>query len=237
LGVGLHAQPIERLTAQKTAPGSVQGFLQERASYAFGLDAVARLKRLGLTLDPKAFAAALEDHATGREPKLIKEDARKLLEEVEDAACRRVAEPQRSAGRAFLDANRKKPGVRVTTSGLQIEVVKDGSGPSPRLDQVVRVHYRGTTTDGVEFDSTLDRKDPARLRVAKVIDGWSEALLSMRVGGKVRITVPWELAYGERGRGEIQPCAVLCFDLELIGIEAGPLTPFCFSAPNQGSQP
>jgi FKBP-type peptidyl-prolyl cis-trans isomerase FkpA len=104
-----------------------------------------------------------------------------------------------------------------------MEVLAQGQGPRPRLDQVVRVHYRGTRIDGTEFDSTLGRKEPARLRVAKVIDGWSEALLRMNIGTRVRLVLPWELAYGERGRGELPGCAVLVFEMELVGIEPGPL--------------
>ena len=191
-------------------------------SYALGIDAANKLRKLETPINLPAFHQAVEDVMNGRKQRLPPEDARRLIEERENARIKVVGGKNQEAGRLFLEQNRTRPGVQVTASGLQIEMIREGTGPQPQLDGWVRVHYRGSLTDGSEFDSSYARKEPARLRVAKVIDGWTEALLGMKVGTKVRLTIPWDLAYGEKGRGEIPPCSVLVFELELLGLEVKP---------------
>ncbi len=123
-------------------------------------------------------------------------------------------------GNKFLEENRKKKGVVTTESGLQYLILKQGDGPNPERTDKVKVHYRGTTIDGVEFDSSYKRGKPAEFSVTGVIKGWIEALLLMNVGSKYKLFIPPELAYGQQGAGpSIGPNAVLIFEVELLGIE------------------
>ncbi|MCW8879147.1 MAG: FKBP-type peptidyl-prolyl cis-trans isomerase [Kangiellaceae bacterium] len=123
------------------------------------------------------------------------------------------------AGRLYLEQNEKKEAVTVTESGLQYEVVTEGSGEKPTATSTVRTHYHGTLIDGTVFDSSYDRGQPAEFAVNGVIPGWTEALQMMTVGSKWRLTIPYELAYGERGAGgAIGPYSTLVFDVELLEI-------------------
>lgn len=125
-----------------------------------------------------------------------------------------------SAGKAFLEANKAKAGITTTASGLQYEVITQGTGPQPKPSDTVSVNYRGTLIDGTQFDSSYDRGQPAQFQLDAVIPGWTEALQLMPVGSKYRIYVPAELAYGERGAGgQIGPNAALIFEVELLSID------------------
>ena len=124
---------------------------------------------------------------------------------------------------AYLDQNKAKAGVKTTASGLQYEVVTEGSGESPKPTDKVTVHYRGTLPDGKEFDSSYARNEPATFPVNGVIPGWIEALQLMKPGAKYKLVIPPALAYAERGAGDkIGPNQVLVFDVELISIDKTP---------------
>ena len=121
---------------------------------------------------------------------------------------------------AVLEKNKAKPGVKVTASGLQYEVLKSGSGgPKPTTTNTVKVHYHGTHIDGKVFDSSVERNEPVEFPVTGVIQGWVEALQLMSVGDKWRLTLPADIAYGEHGKGDIPPHSVLLFDVELLEIK------------------
>jgi FKBP-type peptidyl-prolyl cis-trans isomerase FklB len=131
-----------------------------------------------------------------------------------------AGEKNRKEAEAFLAENKKKEGVKVTASGLQYKVIKAGTGPMPKADDTVVTHYRGTLTDGTEFDSSYKRNEPATFPVKGVIKGWTEALQMMPVGSKWQLVIPGDLAYGERGSPpKIGPNATLQFDIELIEIK------------------
>ena len=131
-----------------------------------------------------------------------------------------LAKEAMEVGNKFLEENRKKKGVVTTESGLQYLILKQGDGPKPEKTDKVKVHYRGTTIDGVEFDSSYKRGKPALFPVTGVIKGWIEALLLMNVGSKYKLFIPPELAYGSQGAGpRIGPNAVLIFEIELLDIE------------------
>ncbi len=122
-------------------------------------------------------------------------------------------------GIAFLAENATKPNVKITESGLQYLVVKEGEGPKPTAANNVTVHYKGTLIDGTVFDSSYDRGEPATFGLGQVIQGWIEGLQLMSVGSKYTFYIPYELAYGTRGGGEtIPPYAALIFEVELISI-------------------
>jgi FKBP-type peptidyl-prolyl cis-trans isomerase FklB len=126
----------------------------------------------------------------------------------------------KAEGDKFLEENKKKSGVITTPSGLQYEVIKEGTGPQPDSTDVVSVHYKGTLINGEEFDSSIKRGTPEKFGVTGVIPGWTEALLKMKVGSKWKLVIPSNLAYGERGAGrQIKPNSVLVFEMELLNIE------------------
>ncbi len=129
-------------------------------------------------------------------------------------------EENQTAGKEFLLENAKRDGVVTTASGLQYEVLAQGSGASPKATDEVTVHYHGTLTDGRVFDSSVERGQPATFPVNGVIPGWIEALQLMNVGSKYKLFIPSDLAYGERGAGQmIGPNSTLIFEVELISIK------------------
>lgn len=130
-------------------------------------------------------------------------------------------ESEKQIGLKFLEQNKKKSGVKVTASGLQYEVIKQGAGKKPSASNTVKVHYTGTLIDGTKFDSSVDRGTPAEFRLDQVIAGWTEGLQLMPVGSKFKFYIPSELAYGDnpRERGPIQPGSTLIFDVELLEIK------------------
>ncbi|TAN48397.1 MAG: FKBP-type peptidyl-prolyl cis-trans isomerase [Methylococcaceae bacterium] len=130
------------------------------------------------------------------------------------------AEENQQEGEAFLAANGKKPGIVTTATGLQYEVLTQGAGAKPSATDSVTVHYRGTTLDGNEFDSSYGRGTPATFPLNHVIAGWTEGLQLMPEGSKYRLFLPANLAYGARGsRPSIGPNATLIFEVELLKIE------------------
>src|SRR4028118_1072490 len=124
------------------------------------------------------------------------------------------------AGEDFLEQNKKREGVMTTVSGLQYEVLTEGSGPKPKATDKVKCHYHGTLINGSIFDSSVQRGQPASFPLNMVIKGWTEALQLMSVGSKYRLFLHPTLAYGERSAGaHIQPNSTLIFDVELLGIK------------------
>lgn len=121
---------------------------------------------------------------------------------------------------AYLELNKTKEGVITTESGLQYKIIKEGNGPVPGINDEVVVHYKGTLTDGTQFDSSFDRGEPATFPVTGVIKGWTEILQLMKTGSQYQVFIPPHLGYGERGAGnQIEPNVVLIFDMELLDIK------------------
>src|SRR5881394_629143 len=150
------------------------------------------------------------------------------------AASKEAAEKNKAEGEKFLEENKKKDGVKTTASGLQYKVLKEGSGPSPKETDTVVTNYRGTLIDGTEFDSSYKRNEPATFPVNRVIKGWTEALQLMKPGGKYKLFIPSNLAYGPGGAGgDIGPNATLIFEVELLSskpAEAATTSPAAASA-------
>ncbi len=142
------------------------------------------------------------------------------LREQQEAKSRQLGEANKKVADDFLAANKTKPGVVTTGTGLQYVVMKEGTGPYPKPTDRVKVHYVGTFMDGKKFDSSIDRGQPATFGLNQVIKGWTEALQMMKVGSKWRIFLPPDLAYGSEGRGDqMPPNSLLIFEVELLGIE------------------
>ena len=147
------------------------------------------------------------------------EEAKEVINNYFQDVQRRAIERNKEAGEEFLKINGHKAGVTTLPSGLQYEVIKMGEGPKPQLTDSVECHYHGTLINGQVFDSSMDRGETATFPLQGVIKGWTEILQLMPVGSKWKVVIPADLAYGDRGAGQmIQPGSTLIFIIELIAI-------------------
>ena len=147
------------------------------------------------------------------------DEAKTIINEYFQEVQKKAVAQNREAGEEFLKINAHKAGVTTLPSGLQYEVIKMGDGPKPQLTDSVECHYHGTLINGQVFDSSMDRGETATLPLQGVIKGWTEILQLMPVGSKWKVTIPSDLAYGDRGAGQmIQPGSTLIFIIELIAI-------------------
>lgn len=215
--------------AAAAAPAVAQTKLEtdkQKVSYMVGMDVARSLTPYKDDVDPAVVAEAIRELLSGAEPRMSDAEAEQIRRdfiariqsrqqaEQEAAASRNLAE-----GQAFLRENRGRPGVKTTPTGLQYQVIEEGSGPRPGATSTVKVHYQGTLLDGTVFDSSIQRGEPAQFALSQVIPGWTEGLQLMTVGSKYRFWVPASLAYGERGTpGPIGPNQTLVFEVELIEI-------------------
>ena len=198
---------------------------REQVSYMIGMDMAKSLAPLKDELDVEVMAQAISDHFAGTAAKMTEEQSLQVqqaftakLQARQEAERLAAATKGKEEGATFLAANKDKPGVHTTESGLQYEVIREGNGPKPKSTDVVRVHYKGTLLDGTTFDSSYDRGQPAEFGLDQVIPGWAEGVQLMPVGSKYRFWVPSELGYGEAGGGPIPPNATLTFEVELIEV-------------------
>ncbi len=145
-------------------------------------------------------------------------EVRKKMEEDQAKKAETTHADYKKANEEFLAANKSKEGVVTTDSGLQYQVLKEGSGESPKATDKVRVHYHGTLSDGTIFDSSVDRGQPSEFRLNQVIKGWTEGLQLMKKGAKYKFFIPQELAYGHRPSGKVKPFSALTFEVELLDI-------------------
>jgi FKBP-type peptidyl-prolyl cis-trans isomerase FklB len=211
---------------QPAAPAGLKT-VADKASYAIGVNIGNSITRDDLDINAQALVRGLTDALNGQKPQLSEEEMAAAMQAFQQQAIAKMAEKQSkqaeanaAKGKAFLEANKKQPGVQTTQSGLQYKILKRGTGPSPKATDTVKTHYKGTLLNGETFDSSYDRGEPATFPVNGVIAGWTEALQKMKVGGKWKLFVPAELAYGERGAGgAIGPNETLVFEVELLGIE------------------
>ncbi|UJF19555.1 FKBP-type peptidyl-prolyl cis-trans isomerase [Vibrio sp. SS-MA-C1-2] len=194
-----------------------------KASYGIGLQMGQQLQSSGLEgLNVAAIAKGIATSMAGEMPEIEVDDINNALRDIHTRAeeqRKEVAKVAAADGEAFLADNAQRPEVTVTESGLQYEVLVEGTGEIPTSDKQVRVHYHGMLTDGSVFDSSVQRGQPAEFPVTGVIQGWVEALQMMPVGSKWKLYIPQDLAYGERGAGAaIPPFAALVFEVELLDI-------------------
>jgi FKBP-type peptidyl-prolyl cis-trans isomerase FklB len=192
----------------------------EKVSYSLGVNVAKSVKVQGLeSIDSDAIAKAFKDVFEGNTLEISEEEANIVLQDYFGKLANEKQKANVEAGQKFLDENAKRDGVVTTATGLQYEVLKEGSGDSPKETDNVTVHYHGTLIDGTVFDSSVDRGQPATFPVNGVIPGWVEALQLMNPGAKYKLFIPSNLAYGERGAGgAIGPNATLVFEVELISI-------------------
>lgn len=194
---------------------------KDSISYATGLFLADNLIKMGLSdLDNQLMAKAMDDLIQKKTLKIEKAKAEMMFSDYMSQMKAKEAESKTKAGKEFLDANKKKPGVQTTASGLQYEILTKGpGGAKPKATDKVKVHYHGTLIDGTVFDSSVDRGEPISFGLNQVIKGWTEGLQLMEIGDKFRFFLPYDLAYGERGAGPvIGPYSTLIFEVELLGI-------------------
>ncbi len=195
----------------------------EKFSYSIGYQIGQSLKRDSVKVDTDTLLSAIKDVITDGKLQMTVEEMQAAIKTYQDKAmAKREATgiESKKAGEKFLADNKKKKGIKVTKSGLQYKVLKDGSGEKPGEKDTVVVNYKGTLINGTVFDSSYDRGQPATFGVGQVIKGWQEALQLMKVGSKLEVYVPSLLAYGPTGAGgKIGPHETLIFEVELLEIK------------------
>jgi FKBP-type peptidyl-prolyl cis-trans isomerase FklB len=193
----------------------------ERVSYSIGINIGMNLKKEAIdSLNVALLAQGIKDIMDSNKLLIDQEKANQEIQAYFEAAQKKKSEAVIQEGEKFLAENKKRKGVITTASGLQYEIIKEGTGPKPTLTDKVTTHYHGTKIDGTIFDSSVQRGQPATFPVNGVIAGWTEALQLMPVGSKWKLYVPYNLAYGERGAGgSIGPYTTLIFEVELISID------------------
>ena len=200
----------------------------DKLSYALGLGIGQQLKQMGLkdALKIEDFAASIVDVLNENPLKVSNQEAQQIvntffqrMEAEQNAAKAEAGKAAKEEGAKFLAENAKKEGIVVTKSGLQYEVLTEGTGKKPKATDTVRCHYEGRLLDGTVFDSSYKRNAPADFGLQQVIAGWTEGVQLMGEGAKYRFYIPYMLAYGEGGAGAmIPPFATLIFDVELIKV-------------------
>ena len=189
-------------------------------SYSLGVNVATGVQSQGIKdIDVDALSKAFNDVFEGNELDISEEDGLQILQDYFAKITEKQKTQATEDGIAYLSENANKEGVITTESGLQYEILKEGEGKKPSANDQVTVHYHGTLIDGTVFDSSVDRGEPATFPVNGVIPGWVEALQLMNTGSKWKLTIPANLAYGERGAGGIiGPNTTLIFEVELIKI-------------------
>lgn len=214
--------------ATSAAPVTTLKDTKEKFSYALGLSLGTQLHHQEVDIDPNIVAQGLKDALTTGNHLLTDQEAGTVLQQMRDevrdkqmAKAKEAEEKNKADGAAFLAANKAQPGVVTLPSGLQYKILTAGTGPKPTASDTVVCNYRGTLTDGKEFDSSYKRGQPATFPVTGVIKGWTEALQLMPVGSKWQLVIPADLAYGDRGAGpDIGPGSTLVFEVELMSIQS-----------------
>ncbi|EEY91590.1 peptidyl-prolyl cis-trans isomerase, FKBP-type [Acinetobacter junii SH205] len=212
----VQAAPITLKSPQKDQLGYSYGYLMGKGN-------TETLKDLNI----ETFVLGLEDAIKGKPATLSDEQMatvlnqyKKRLEAKQLVEFQEQAEKNAQEGKNFLAENAKKPDIITTKSGLQYQVLQQGTGKSPKLTSTVKVNYEGRLIDGTVFDSSIARNHPVEFKLNQVISGWTEGVQTMKEGGKSRFFVPSNLAYGDVGAGDaIGPNSTLIFDIELLEVK------------------
>ncbi|MBN2419861.1 MAG: FKBP-type peptidyl-prolyl cis-trans isomerase [Deltaproteobacteria bacterium] len=199
---------------------------KDKMSYAIGVNMGQSISEIKDEIDLTMLQKGMSDKIQGNELLVSDEEAQALLRALsaklnakkqEEVAL--LAQKNLEAGKAYLEENKIKEGVITTESGLQYKIIKEGEGKSPKKSDRITVHYEGTKIDGSVFDSSYKRGEPVTFQIDRVIKGWTEGLQLMKEGGKYKLFVPADLAYGESGAGQqIGPNEVLLFDVEIVKV-------------------
>jgi FKBP-type peptidyl-prolyl cis-trans isomerase len=196
-------------------------------SYALGMDVGRNIGKLDMGLQAEMIYQGIKDAFEGKEGAMSEEQVQALMQAFQNEARNAQMKAQQEAGQAaqargeaFLAENAQRDSVSVTASGLQYQVIREGTGPKPSAESTVKVHYEGRLLDGKVFDSSYQRGEPIEFPLNGVIPGWTEGLQLMSAGAKYRLYIPAALAYGSRGAGQdIGPNEALIFDVELLEVK------------------
>jgi FKBP-type peptidyl-prolyl cis-trans isomerase FklB len=233
-------QPSAQQPAEKPAPAPAQAApgdkpqsLEDKASYIIGFNLGSNLKQQEIPVTADLIVKGLRDGLGGAQGLLTDEEIQAAMTEFQQkmmaqqqAKTQALGAKNKQEADAFLASNKTKQGVVTTASGLQYQILQQGTGATPKPTDQVTVHYKGTLLDGKVFDSSYDRNEPATFTVNQVIPGWVEALQLMKVGSKAKFFIPPALAYGESGAGqEIGPNSLLVFEVELLKTEPAAAPP------------
>lgn len=225
LGVVLTASVLSSCGGQGVTKKALKTEL-DSVSYAIGMDVAKNVKTNVSEIDSELFIQGYMNYLDSTNI-LIKEEGvqavlsayfqKKQAEKMKEQQAE--GEKNKVANDKFLEDNKSKDGVKVTESGLQYSIMKEGTGEKPTAESKVKVHYHGTLIDGTVFDSSVERGEPAEFGVNQVIKGWTEGLQLMSVGSKYKFFIPQDLAYGARQTGEkIKPYSTLVFEVELLEV-------------------
>ena len=192
----------------------------DKVSYCLGLSIASNLLSSGVNrINIDAFVDALSSVYAGQMPEINPEEANRILQHYFEKLQNEKGNAAKEAGSRFLEENKQKEGVITLESGLQYKIITTGNGAIPKSTDSVKCHYEGRLINGMVFDSSYRRGEPAEFPVNGVIAGWVEALQLMPVGSKWQLYIPSELAYGSHGAGQsIGPNETLIFDIELLDI-------------------
>jgi FKBP-type peptidyl-prolyl cis-trans isomerase FklB len=197
----------------------------QKVGYSFGYMIGNSNREAVNDLDLEAFVGGFRDGYGNKKSALTDEEIKATLmayKQRRDAeqmkVVQQLGEANGKAGAAYLAENAKKAGVKTTASGLQYEVLQEGTGATPKAEDQVKVHYEGKLLDGTVFDSSIARNEPATFPLNQVIAGWTEGVQLMKEGAKYKFTIPAALAYGETGSGPIPANSTLVFTVELIKV-------------------
>jgi FKBP-type peptidyl-prolyl cis-trans isomerase FkpA len=217
LTLGAQAQkPAPKKTAAKSTAAASLKSLNDSVSYAIGISVAKFYSGQGIkSLNGDIVAKAIADVFNKRKELLTEEQCQQaVMQLLNPGLTKNIA-----AGEKFLVANKSKPGIKTTASGIQYEIIKEGTGPRPKETDTVEVNYAGTLLNGTEFDNSYKRGSSISFALNGVIRGWTEALQLMPVGSKYRLYIPYQLGYGMNDNGPIPGGSLLIFEVDLISIK------------------
>lgn len=209
--------PVKKPTVATATPALKN--LNDSASYAIGISIARFYSQQGLTnINTSLVSKAINDVLAGKKVLLDDNQTNNVIMKCMNEAQQAKSKPNIAAGQQFLAKNKSKAGVKTTASGLQYEVLVEGTGPKPSATDSVTVHYAGTLINGTEFDNSFKRGQPITFTLNGVIKGWTEGLQLMPVGSKYKLYIPHQLGYGTNDVGSIPAGSVLIFEVELLAI-------------------
>jgi FKBP-type peptidyl-prolyl cis-trans isomerase len=205
---------------KNTTPGLQLKTLEDSANYAMGMSVANFYRSQGITkINSAIVTKGLNDALSGKQLLLNDIQANNCMMTFLNTQQALKSKPNIEAGQGFLNENKKRQGVIATSSGLQYEVMKQGTGPKPLINDTVVCNYKGTFLNGTEFDNSYSRGAPAEFALTGVIKGWTEVLQLMPVGSKYKVYVPHHLAYGSGDYNGIPGGSLLIFEIELLSIK------------------
>jgi len=218
------SKPAAKTTVKSAVKSSVQKTalkdMVDSASYAIGVSEAKFMKQQGITkINSAIVAKAIDDVMSNKEAALNDQQCNNAVMGYINKIQQGKSKGTIEAGEKFLAENKKRPEVKTTPSGLQYEVIKEGTGARPTVEDSVTCHYAGSLTSGTEFESSYKTGEPITFALKRVIPGWTEALQYMTVGSKYKLYIPYTLAYGVQDNGPIPGGSALIFEVELLEIK------------------